>query len=291
MLRLTMEGNLDLQAALAALDPDILPTEEQIDAVTRKRLTKGALVLTELGQNEPIQDGDTVAFAITGAKPKYNKAKLSVTVGQGLYSKEVEQSMLGRRTGDCYDAQAEGEPVRVVIQEVRRKTVPEPTDEMALAQDLPDVHTVAEFREYVSRMLWLDASINASIQAQWKLDEQVKIEEPDEETIRRVAKCDYDYLSAYHRNDIAKELGIPPEEITEDQMRKMRGYGNFEEFLANQRVYFPIKIKECVMLSAALGVELTGEYDPFANYEAGELLSERFRSLVRENLMKRRRTK
>ncbi len=280
MQPLTMEGTVDLRAALDELDPAILPTEAEIESIMRKRLTKGALVLTTLGPEEAIQEGDTVIFAVTGGTGKYDKPRLTVTVGQGLYNKDVEAGMVGHRTGDSYDTQAEGTPVHITIQEVRRKTAPEPTDEMAAAMGVEGVSTVEEYRAYFTAEL-LDRALDTAL---WgpiynKLMEQAKVGEPDEETIAQIANQARNINIQYYLED---HPDISPDNLPEEFIKFL------DENVVGQREWHVSVAQESTVFSAALGIPLTGDMDPLLSYEAHLNLRQKMRDVIFEDLKRRK---
>ncbi len=279
MQPLTMEGTVDLRAALDELDPAILPTEAEIESIMRKRLTKGALVLTTLGPEEAIQEGDTVIFAVTGGTGKYDKPRLTVTVGQGLYNKDVEAGMVGHRTGDSYDTQAEGTPVHITIQEVRRKTVPEPTDAMAAAMGIEGVSTVEEYRTH-QRKLSTDIALgNAMWETLDKLIERAKVGEPDEETINLIAsKTRQNFVEGYLEDHPECSQDKLPEDVTKFLDEEI--FGNREGHVYTARM--------CFVLSAALGIPLSGDMDPTVNYDAGHNLREKLIDTIFDDLQRRK---
>ena len=263
MLNLIMERAPDLQGALDALDVT-LPSEAEIDAIMRKRLTKGALVLTTLGQDEPIQEGDAVIFAVTGGTGKYNKPKLMVTVGQGLYNKDIEAGMVGHRTGDSYDDQAEDVAVRITILEIRRKTVPEPTDEMAAAMGIEGVTNLGEYRVHLTNELTDHVVHPATAQVVEKLVEQAAPQKPDESVIRTLGELEWDFFCTIYKN----EKGIDLEQLTSEELMEHFHCESKQAFLDMRRDWYITKARQCVVLGTALGVELTGELDALTQYEA-----------------------
>lgn len=278
MLKLTITGKLDLRGALDELDPAVLPSDGEIDSILRKRLTKGDLVLTPLAPGECIREGDSVIFSAAGGTGKFNRPKLTVTVGQGLYSRDVEASMLGRRPGDSYDTPADGTPVRITIQEVRRKSVPEPTDEMAAAMGIEGVRTVAEYRAHLAAELTNYALSQAAWDTFDRLKEQVQVGEPDEETVRQIAgRLRKMYVDSYlEQNPGSSEDALPPE--TEEFLNKYV-VGNLAELAE--------LAKNCALLGAALGVELTGDTDPVACGNAYGNLIDQLRNVIEDDLKRR----
>lgn len=279
MLHLTMEKAPDLQAALAAVDAT-LPSEAEVGEIMRKRLTKGALVLTILGADEPIQEGDAVIFSVTGGTGKYNKPKLMVTVGQGLYNKDIEAGMIGRHTGDSYGAQAEGTAVSITIQEVRRKTVPELTDEMAAAMGIEGVSTVAEYKAHLTNELIFNIVYPAAGRITEKLVEQAAPQEPDQAVIDTLGDLEWDVFCMMFK----KDKNIDLEQLTPEELMEWLRCTNKEDFKNQRGEWYSIKAKWCVVLAAALGVDLTGDLDPLVKYEALNKLQMMMADRVREEL-------
>ena len=279
MLNLIMERAPDLQAALDALNVT-LPSEAEIEAIMRKRLTKGALVLTTLGQDEPIQEGDAVIFSVTGGTGKYNKPKLMVTVGQGLYNKDIEAGMVGHRTGDSYDDQAEDVAVRITILEIRRKTVPEPTDEMAVAMGIEGVTNLEEYRVHLTNELTDHVVHPATAQIVDKLVEQAAPQKPDESVICTLGELEWDFFCIIFKN----EKGINLEQLTPEELMEHLRVESKKAFLDMRGDWYIYKARACVVLAAALGVELTGELDALADYNTFSKLQMLLADKVRAEL-------
>lgn len=278
MLKLTISGKLDLRGALDELDPAVLPSDGEIDSILRKRLTKGDLVLTPLAPGECIREGDSVIFSAAGGTGKFNRPKLTVTVGQGLYSRDVEASMLGRRPGDSYDTPADGTPVHITIQEVRRKSVPEPTDEMAAAMGIEGVRTVAEYRAHLAGELTTQAMSRAMWDTYDRLKAQVQISEPDEETVSQIAgRLRKMYVDSYLEQNPGSSADKLPQKV-EDFLNK---------YVVGDLAELAETAKDCALLGAALGVELTGDMDPTVCGDAHRNLVNKLKCAIEDDLKRR----
>lgn len=280
MLQLTLSGTPDLQAALDALDPGILPSAEEIEAILQKRLTKGHLTLEVQGPEAVIEEGDVVVLSIAGEKKKYNKARITVTVGQGLYSKELEPHMAGRKVGDEYADTAEGLPVQIRILEIKRKVVPALTDAMAADMHIDGVSTVEEYRAHLTQELTNYAVYPQVGQIMEDLKVQAKPSEPDPSVVSRLGDLEWNFFHEI----FLKEKGIDLWALTPDELFEQVHAHNKEEFVEMRKDWYPEKAKMCATAAAALGVPLTGAVDPLEHYDALNNLQEMIADRIRQTL-------
>ena len=113
-------------------------TEEELLELARKSIVKDHLELVVLPADGTIQTGDTVTLRTVSALPKFNKERVVVTIGRGLYDKTLEEALAGKKAGDSCEVTVKDQPVSATVLEIKRKTVPSPTDEMVRALGAKD---------------------------------------------------------------------------------------------------------------------------------------------------------
>lgn len=96
---------------------------------------------------QTIERGDFAVLSCKSEKPKFQKDSVNVCVGKNLYSKELEEKLIGLSAGASDVVVAEGEAVSVHIKEIRRSVLPELTDEFT-ASHFTTVKTVAELKKW-----------------------------------------------------------------------------------------------------------------------------------------------
>ncbi len=97
---------------------------------------------------EEVADQDMVTLSCAGAVPRFNKNHITVRVGKGLFSRELEQGMIGMKQGETGTVLVKGEPVSVTIEGITREVLPEPTDELAARCGIAWIHTGEDIIKY-----------------------------------------------------------------------------------------------------------------------------------------------
>lgn len=132
----------DLTPFCVPFEPDEEALQESLLSV-RKKYAK--LVAVQV-----IESGDFVVLSCESEKPRFQKHSISVCVGKNLYSKELEEKLLGLFVGSSAVIEAEGVVVCVHIKEIQRSILQELTDAF-VASNFETVKTVAQLKDwYVS---------------------------------------------------------------------------------------------------------------------------------------------
>ena len=79
---------------------------------------------------DTIEKGDVVVLSLESELPRFNKKATFVTVGGGLFNRDLEETLLGHSQGDTYETSAEGKAVKITVKQISRTLFPEPDDEM-----------------------------------------------------------------------------------------------------------------------------------------------------------------
>ncbi|HEX3017292.1 MAG TPA: hypothetical protein VHP31_05490 [Caproicibacter sp.] len=148
-MRTKLYRSADLNAILRSVDPSCIPTEESLRGYVRNELTRGCAFYTSCAAEEPIRHGDKATIRVSSALAKFNREKVPVSVGTGLYYADLEAALIGLKAGESGTITVKGETVSFTVLGVEQPCRPDPTDEMVLAQDIEGVTTVAQFSAYV----------------------------------------------------------------------------------------------------------------------------------------------
>lgn len=111
-----------------------------------KRIRNRYVTWTE---GAPVSEGDVVQVRLCSSLARYQREELTLTIGARLFDAELEASMLGKCAGETVSLEKQGEPVTAEILRVRNKQLPELSDEMIRALDLPEASTLEEYRAYL----------------------------------------------------------------------------------------------------------------------------------------------
>lgn len=121
-----------------------VPSEDQL----KKDLNR---VLKRYGRREDVSrvsGGDTVVLSCYSEDPKYRKEDLTVIAGRGLFSRELENQLIGLEKEKEYVLSAGGTPVTLQISRITRTTLPELTDENAASFGMEGITCAADLRRW-----------------------------------------------------------------------------------------------------------------------------------------------
>lgn len=109
--------------------------------------------LTIQEQKGEIIKNDIVTVSIDCAKPWIANECERLRVGSRYSYPELEKELIGKKEGDVFTCPIDGEDATVKVLSVKRRIVPELTDQYVEQMELEDIHTVADYAEYVKEQL------------------------------------------------------------------------------------------------------------------------------------------
>ncbi len=159
-----------------------MPRQELLENVERE-IQKLRMQSKKLEPVEIVETGDVATLNLSSDLKKFDRESLKLNVGAGLFSKALEATLPGRSVGDSYAAEVDGHAVQVTVAECRRAVVPEFSDALAAAQEIPGVTDMETYRKHVFdgylemfRDAYLEYRAGELMeqwfsQCQWELDE------------------------------------------------------------------------------------------------------------------------
>ncbi len=159
-----------------------MPRQELLENVERE-IQKLRMQSKKLEPVEIVETGDVATLNLSSDLKKFDREGLKLNVGAGLFSKALEATLPGRSVGDSYAAEVDGHAVQVTVAECRRAVVPEFSDALAAAQEIPGVTDMETYRKHVFDgylEMFRDAYLEYRAcelmeqwfsQCQWELDE------------------------------------------------------------------------------------------------------------------------
>lgn len=97
---------------------------------------------------DEVRRGDRVTLELQSNLDKFNKKNIPVVVGMGLFNRELEDKLQGMKKNEAASLNIGGSPVTVKVLHIKRKIVPDLTDEMIKKLRIEGINTVDEFRRY-----------------------------------------------------------------------------------------------------------------------------------------------
>ena len=132
--------DVDLSRFAVPLVPDEARTQEELE-----RFLRGFAQTVEAPDVEP---GDMATIACRSSNPRFCRERITVRVGMGLYSRALEEALVGMRVGETRRVDVDGVDVEATVCACTRQVMPELTDELARRSGLPGVLTADDVREY-----------------------------------------------------------------------------------------------------------------------------------------------
>lgn len=95
-------------------------------------------------QADCVEEQDHVTLSCQSSIPRFNKQHIVVRIGLGMFTKELEQQLIGACAGQEVIATVKGEPVTVQVESISRQIIPELTDALVKSANLDGVETVED---------------------------------------------------------------------------------------------------------------------------------------------------
>lgn len=201
-------------ADISQFIPDYKIDESQLESdMNRVLRAHGKMVSAE-----EVKTGDQTEISCVSENSKFNKEKVFVLVGKGLYSRELEEKIVGMKKGEEKEITVGGEKVRVCVKSITRTILPEVIDENVASFGIDGVSTVKDFRRYcidkqITRFLDEDecADMASAQLAQSVLnDSEFELDDEELEAVKTLAENRINsFLSErniYDDNDILEDM-------------------------------------------------------------------------------------
>ena len=205
------------------VEPFSMTEEELTEKIDRVRTRHAAMT-----EADTVERDDFVTLDTVSDLPKYQKTGIVVRVGKGLYSRELEEVILGMKTGEERTVTIPEGDVRVAVRAVRRRVLPPLDDGTVAAWGLEGVGTVEE----------LSAQIKTEARAQYVTDmaEAVAVEVTGEAHRRSSFDLDPDELREVEAEgqamaeDMLRSAGLDPETATDEAVMAVSGRTKQEHY-------------------------------------------------------------
>lgn len=196
--------------------------------------------------DDTIKAGDMVVLALESQLDKFNKKKLPLAVGSGLFHKQFEEALLGMKKAQSRVIIVENSPVQVLVVEHQRKVVPSLSDEMVVKEGIVGITTVKEYENFIHS----EELTKAKEENLWNaytlilntvLDKSELIFKEEDAEIAYAGNCSYIRLQC--------ELvdGLDVEQMTPEQLRSAIGFGSLADFKAYYTPGFIKGVKEMLI--------------------------------------------
>ncbi|MBO4383879.1 MAG: hypothetical protein J5854_00470 [Clostridia bacterium] len=264
-----------------------LPTEEELLELARKSIVREQLVLAPLPDGTAAEEGDTAVLMTESDIPKFNKPSVTVTLGRGFYNRDLEAAVIGLKAGETASVTVGDQPVKATVLALKRKQVPDPTDEMVKALGQKDlkgnpINTVEEYEAYIREQKTLETLFNICYYVMEDILGDYKVEDFDEDDIRILGELEADNFKKLflEKEGIDLEKEVP-------QGWRDQGVNSLEEFIKARYDWYKVKITQCLIYLNILDLPCEGRTDPTDHYEVLSELQMKVIELIKEELERR----
>lgn len=105
--------------------PEFIVDEEKL----AKDISRTKKSMASTVEGKVVCQDDMVQLCLKSELAKYNKDKVMVTVGKGIFSEELEDSLIGKELGETFTIHVEENDVTVTIQKITHYQLPELTED------------------------------------------------------------------------------------------------------------------------------------------------------------------
>ena len=137
---------IDIHAYAIRLKEDPLLTQIEVKKFCRAFAQKIKV--------EDLQNEDMATLCMVSQNPKFNKEKITLRIGLGLYSKELETKLVGLKVNETATIYVDHDKILVTPLESIREMIPEANDELAARcqiegiQTKDDIITACRYKQY-----------------------------------------------------------------------------------------------------------------------------------------------
>lgn len=265
-----------------------VPTDAELKELARKAIVREQIVLLPLPAEEKARAGDTAVLKTESTLPKFNKDRVTVTLGRGLYSKELENSLIGKAAGETVSTVIQEQPVMAQILELKRKQTPGPTDEMVQALQAKDfqgrlITNVADYEAFIRTEKTNEVLATVNYYVMEEIIKAYPMTAYDEEDIRVLGRLERPVFAK-----LLREQGLDPEKEVPPEWEKDMNVHSLDEFISLRREWYQMKIQQCLIYLNILGLPCQGKTDPLDHYEVLSELMEKMFAKIKKDLERRK---
>ena len=221
--------DVDISSFDVHYEPDVEKIEKRLLLLQKKN--------AQIVEAEEVLSDDVVVLTCKSENKRFNKESISVIVGKGLFSKELEKNLLGMKKAEEKELVINGDKVWVYINIISRTVIPELTDEVVIKWNFEGIKSVKELRKWVMDKVYeefiLDdeyvdlavACISKKVveKSTFALDDG-ECSKVEQEMMKRV-------------RSILGEQGLSPETVTQEQAKEILGSSIYDYITMAKGLY------------------------------------------------------
>lgn len=182
------------------------------------RLRKKNAVMTD---GDCVFENDFVIISCQSENKRFNKSSITVKVGKGLFSKELEKCVIGMKIGETKTVNIKGDNVTVCVEKISRQVIPELTDEAVKSWGIDGVSGAEALKAYFinqQRNAYIADTAEGMAGEIQRIANEKSVFELDEEEIAQVKSDGYALLSEMFKNS-----GIDIDNSSDEEVKEQTG--------------------------------------------------------------------
>lgn len=206
---------------------------------------------------------DMVTLTCDSENKRFCKEHITIRIGMGLFSKELETALIGWRVGQMGTVTAKGQSVCVAVESIRREILPEVDDALAERCGIAGIQTAQDIHKYCKGKQFASELEGPADEANACLSRTVLDTSEFDLDAQELAFSQEKMVKELFNNPMFKDGGF--ENMPVETFRELFGCEK-EELIASMRVSGDLVLK-----SALLGQEMleqAGKLYTMADYDA-----------------------
>lgn len=130
--------NLDLSEFVPEFTPD--------EGALKKDMDRMLKAYGKKIEGETVEAGDMIVLTCESDTPKFNKKGITVIVGKGFFSKDLEAKLVGLKKGEEFRLEADGAKITGTVDKITRTIMPELTDGSIASLGIEGVGSVKDLK-------------------------------------------------------------------------------------------------------------------------------------------------
>lgn len=206
---------------------------------------------------------DMVKLSCISENPRFCKEHITIRVGMGLFSRELENQLLGWKLGQTGVVTVKNQSVTVTVEGISRETLPEVDDALAARCGIPGIQTAQDICSFCRGKQFDQALEGPADEAFAYLSRAVLDDSEYDLDPEEVHFSQEKMVQELNHNSQFRETGM--DGMPEETFRELFGCGK-EELVENMRISGVLVLKSALLGQAML--EREGKLLTMADYEA-----------------------
>ena len=213
---------------------------------------------------------DMVTLSCQAESKRFCKEHITIRVGMGLFSKELENQLIGWKVGQTDIVTVKEQPVSVTVEGIRRENLPEVDDALAQRCGIPGIQTAQDIQKYCKGKQFTDELEDPADEAFAYLSRVVLDSSEFALDAQELAFAQDKMVQELYQNPMFADGGF--DSMPAGEFRELFGCGK-EELIENMRASGALVLKSALLGQAILEQEgklmTAADYDDYIGRHIG----------------------